>query len=153
MPVVTAQELVSKGRGTILLGDWYFKAYDVRVTPHSAEFHYFESYEGIIPIRRQLDKHAEVQFKVMITEQLLDSYKYKMTDPDSPFIPEPIDKSKERSKYVELRRRFLDSIDGQRFVISSDLFQPFKGVVDVKEYRIGGGETSAEYTIHVREVV
>ena len=143
-----ADQSIFLGRGEILLGNVSLKAYDVEITPHSTDYEYFESYEGIISIKKQLDIHTELRFKVMLTEADAPSYKYNETDITSNLT----DFSENRAEYVELRRKYLDDIDGQVVVVASMMFKPFKGVVSSRKYKIAGGETDAEYEIEVKEV-
>lgn len=139
-----ADTVINIGRGQILLGNYLLDAYDVNITPHSSDFEYFESYEGIIAIKKQLDKHVELKFKTIFTEQNVSTYKY---DPTQPNDPETV-----RKDFVELRQQFLDEVDGQVVVVASTMFKPFKGVVSARSYQIPGGETHAEFDIEVREV-
>lgn len=135
---------INISRGEILLGNYLFNAYDVEVTPHSADFEYFESYDGVISIRKQLDKHIELNFKTMLTEHKLESYVY-----DSQKIYDP---EESRGDFIELRRKFLDQIDGELVLVASSMFKPFKGVVSARSYNIPAGESVAEFDIEVKEV-
>lgn len=139
-----ADNVIYLGRGQILLGSYIVDAQDVSITKHSADYEYFESYEGIIPIRKQLDIHTELTFKVILTEQNVDSYKYDVNNLE--------DFEKYRGDFVELRRNFLDDIDGEVVVVASEMFKAFKGVVSSRKYDIEGGETYAKYDIEIKEV-
>lgn len=140
-----ADKVLELGRGQILLGNYLIDAYDVDYTPHTSDYEYFESYEGIIPIRKQLDKFVELKFKTILTEANMPNYKY---DPAKGLI-DPIDY---RQEFVELRKTFLDDLDGSVIVVASNMFKAFKGIISVKKYMIPGGETATEYDIEIKEV-
>ena len=126
-------------RGAIRLGSNIFSAYDVEFTPHSKEFELFESYEGIIAIERKLDRHANLKFKVLLTEAILENYRYG----DDP--------GKHREEFVKFRRSFLDDLNGKVVICASEMFPPFQGVIKAKNYRIDAGYEDAEYEIEVSE--
>lgn len=99
---------------------------------------YFESYEGIISIRKLLDSHAELSFKCLLTESIAPGY-------------DPEDQNKNREQFIELRKEFLNDVDGQNIIVASQMFPTFRGVVTTKEYTIEAGETGTEYKITVNE--
>jgi len=128
-------------RGIIRLGNYVLQAYDVDVAPHMEEFELFESYDGIIAIKKQLDRFQAVKFKVDVTPEMLQEY----TPGD--------DEEKYRSDFVRLRKKFLSELNGKVFVCASEMFPAFKGVVTAKEYRIEAGYEHATYDIEVKEVI
>lgn len=129
----------SLGRGQIILGEYVLiECYDVQMKPHISDYELFESYEGIISIKKMLDKHAELSFKTLIRESIVEGY-----NPDNP--------EANRNKFVEFRNTFLDNVDGKSLVVVSDMFKPFRGVVTAKEYGVAGGETASEFSIEIRE--
>lgn len=130
---------ITLGRGQILIGNYLVDAYDVDVAPHGANMEYFESYDGIIGVRKQLDKHTEVKFKVVLTESNLPNFK----SGDDP--------AKYRKEFIEFRRTFLDDIDGKIVVVASHMFKAFKGAVEARPYKIDAGQTEAIYEVEVKE--
>lgn len=132
-------ETYALGKGQILLGNYLFDSYDVEIKPHGADYELFESYEGLISIRKMLDKHTEITFKTLITESVVKGY-----DPDNP-------NEANRKAFIEYRRKFLDEVDGKNVVVVSEMFKPFSGVVTSREYSVAGGETAVEYKVEVKE--
>ena len=134
-----ADTVIKAGRGRILLGNYLIDAHDIDLTNHRADYELFESYEGLISIRKMLDQHTELSFKVTLTEAMVESYQ-----------PED-DYEDYWDDFRELRRTFLDEIDGQSVVVASEMFKPFRGVVSSKKYSIEAGETATIYEIEVKE--
>jgi len=134
---------MSATRGTIQLGNYLVNAYDVEMTPRSSDFTYFESYDGIVAVKKMLDIFPELTFKVMLTHSNLPG-----------FLPEDHDDANDklRNDFVLIRRTFLDNVDGATLVVASDMFAPFKGIVSARKYKIAAGE-DAEYEITVKGVI
>lgn len=126
-------------RGAIMLGSYVFQAYDVDVKPHQADHELFESYEGLISIKKKLEQHTEVTFKVLLSETMLKNFK------------RGDDVEKYRTEFVKYRRSFLDELDGQILLCVSDMFPPFQGIISTKKYKIDAGYTEAEYEFTVKE--
>lgn len=128
-------------RGIICLDQYILDAYDVEVKPHSSNIELFESYAGIVAIKKMMDHHVELKFKAILTENNVPGYQ-PGTDPEL-----------YRDDFVTIRRNFLKNVDGQVVIVSSEMFEPFRGLVTAREYKIGTGETAAEYSIEIREVI
>lgn len=127
-------------RGAIRLGSHVFHAYDIEFSPRSEDYELFETYWGVIAIDRQLERHANLRFKVLLTEAIMANFS-QGDDPE-----------KHRKDFVEFRRSFLDELNGKMFPCASEMFPPFNGVVSTKMYRIHAGHTDAEYEFEVNEV-
>ena len=135
-------DTVKLGRGQILLGSetngYLVDAYDVELVPHRADYELFESYEGLISIKKMLDQHTELTFKILLTNRIAPNY-----NPDDP--------EANRDDFVKLRETYLDDIDGQSIAVFSKMFKPFQGVITKKEYSVSQGETASEFKIEVKE--
>jgi len=138
-----AEPTIQLGRGQILVAtdsiSWLTDAYEVEVIPRKIDFELFESYSGIISIRKLLDIHTEVTFKVLITEEKSPNY--------DPNIHE-----KNRADFVRRRKEFLEDISGEIVYVFSEMFKPFQGVITTREYSVAEGETASEYKVTIKEV-